>query len=168
MKLSTLGAVTTALAISAVAGAQARTDSQVGVGVRIGVLFPTDTTTNDQVGTGLITFGADYRLDLKTPRLLGLESNLALSLDYFRRDDYGNIPVTLNYVARTGRYFFTLGAGVGFESLPDKDVAGFAYSASIGYDIPSSSTLPIFVQAKFLGADRSKVDGVGLYVGVRF
>ena len=28
--------------------------------------------------------------------------------------------------------------------------------------------VPIFLEAKFLGADRSAVDGVGVYVGVRF
>ena len=168
MKLSTLGAVTAALAISAVAGAQARTNSQVGVSLRLGAVFPTDTSTNDDAGTGFLSFGADYRLDPRTPRLFGLESNLAVSVDYFRRDDYGNIPVTLNYVARSGRYFFNIGAGVGFENLPDKSVTGFAYQAGIGYELPTSSSLPVFFQVKFLGADRSKVNAVGAYVGVRF
>ena len=168
MKLSTLGAVTAALAISAVAGAQARTNSEVGAAVRIGLFLPTDTKTNDVAGTGFLSFGVDYRFDVKTPRVLGLQGNIVLSLDYYRRDDYGNIPLTLNYVGRTGRYFFNLGAGVGFESLPVRDYTGFAYTAGIGYDIPSTSTLPIFVQAKFLGSDRSQLDGVGLYVGVRF
>ena len=168
MKLSTLGAVIAALAISAVAGAQVRTSSQAGVSLRLGALFPTDTSTIDKSGTGLIAFGADLRLDPRTPRLGGLESNLSVSIDYYRRDDTGSIPVLLNYVARSGRYFFNLGAGVAFESIPGKDVAGFGYSAGVGYELPTSSSLPVFLQVKFLGADRSKVNGFGAYVGVRF
>lgn len=168
MKLSTLGAVTAALAISAVAGAQARSSSQVGVSIRAGAVFPTDTSTNDDAGTGFFSFGVDYRLDPRLPRIFGLESNLAVSVDYFRRDDYGNIPITLNYFGATGRYFFTVGAGVGFENIPGKSVAGFAYEAGIGYELPTTSSLPVFLQVKFLGADRSKINGVGAYVGVRF
>ena len=168
MKLSTLGAVSAALAISAIAGAQAKSNSEVGLSARFGLFLPTNQNTNSTLGTGLLSFGVDFRLDPRTPRLFGLDSNLALSVDYFRRDQYGNIPVTLNYVARTGQYFFTVGAGVGFESLPIRDYTGFAYTAAVGYTLPTTSSLPIFVEAKFLGADRSQIDGVGLYLGLRF
>ena len=168
MKLSTLGAVTAALAVSAAAGAQAQSNTQVGASVRFGLFLPTNQATNDDVGTGLIAFGVDYRLDPRTPRLLGLTSNLSISIDYYRRDEFGNIPVLINYIARTGQFSFGIGAGVGFETLPDRDRTGFAYDASISYDIPSTSTLPIYLQAKFLGAERSRLDGVGLYVGLRF
>ena len=169
MKLSTIGAATAALALCAVAGAQARPYQPIGASVRVGLFLPTNSSTNDDIGTAFVAFGADYRLvGFKLPRVFGLESYLKGSVDYYRRDDTGNIPVLLNYVGASGQYYFQLGAGVGFETVKDDSKTGFAYTAGVGYNVPSTSRLPIFLQANFFGADRSRVNGFGLFAGIRF
>ena len=168
MKLSTLGSATAALALCAAAGAQTTTYQPVGASVRIGAFLPANSTTNKELGTAIFAFGADYRLASRTPRLFGLESYLEGSVDYYRRDETGAIPILLNYVATSGQYYFKVGAGVSFESFPGDDFAGFGYQLGAGYNIPSTSRLPLFLQASFFGADRSRVNGFGLYVGARF
>ena len=168
MKLSTLGAVTAAFALCAAAGAQTTPYQPVGASVRLGIFLPTSSRTNDDAGSGFFAFGADYRLNFKSPRLVGLDSYFEGSLDYYRRDDTGAIPILLNYVVTSGQFFFKVGAGVSFQSLPDDDKTGFGYQVGAGYTIPSTSRLPVFLQASFLGADRSRLNGFGLYVGTRF
>ena len=169
MKLSTLGAVTAAIAISAVAGAQtSKPYEQIGVSFRAGVLFPTNKSTTDDIGTSLFAFGADYRLNARTPNVGSLKTHLSLSVDYYRRDDVGNIPVLINFVGETGNYFFQAGAGVGFSTLPAGDHTTFTYDVGVGYVLPVKATLPVFVQANFFGSDFSRVNGIGLYAGVRF
>lgn len=168
MKLSTFGAVSAALALCAVAGAQTTPYQPIGASVRLGAFFPVNSSTSNAVGDGFFAFGADYRLAARTPFLFGLRSHLSASVDYFHHDDYGNIPVLLNYVADAGSYYFQVGAGVGFESLPEGDKTGFAYEVGVGYNVPTSSRLPVFLQAEFFGSDRSRVNGIGAFVGVRF
>ena len=169
MKLSTFGAVSAAFAVSAAACAQTpKPYQQIGVALRAGVYLPTNETTVGDVGSGIFAFGGDYRLSVKTPSLSGLQSHLGISVDYFRRNEIGNIPVLLNYVATTGQYSFQAGAGVGFSSLRSGDRTTFAYDLGVGYDLPVNSTLPVFVQATFFGSDFAQTNGFGLYVGVRF
>ncbi len=168
MKLPTLGAVTAALAVCAVAGAQTKPYLPIGVNLRLGGLVFSNQTSDGDTGSGAFAFGADYALTARTPRLLGYDSHLSLSVDYYRHGDTGNIPVLLNYVATSGRYYAELGAGIGFESQPGHDETGFAYEGGIGYNVPSSSSLPIFLQANFFGADRFHLNGFAFFVGVKF
>ena len=83
--------------------------------------MPTDSTTSDIVGTGLFAFGADYRLAYKPPTFGSFASGASVSVDYFDRDDYGNIPVLLNYLAIKDSWTFSVGAGVGFTSIPGSE-----------------------------------------------
>ena len=168
MKLSTFGAATAAFAVCAAAGAQTTPYEPVGASVRLGVFLPTNSRTNDVTGSGFFAFGADYRLNVKSPRLIGLDSYIDGSVDYYRRDDTGAIPLLLNYNVTSGQFFFKIGAGVSFQSLPEGDKTGFGYQVGLGYTIPSTSRLPVFLQASFFGADRSRVNGFGLFVGTRF
>lgn len=169
MKLSSLGAVSAALALCAVAGAQTTDPAPIGGSVRLGVFFPTNSATSDIAGSGFFAFGADYRLTLKAPTFGGFASGTSISVDYFSRDDYGNIPVLLNYLAMKGKYTLSVGAGVGFTSLPGgSDDAKFAYQIGISYDFTTTSAYPIFGEIKFMGSEESKVNGVGAFVGVRF
>ena len=168
MKLSTLGAAIAAFAVCAAAGAQTTPYEPIGASVRLGIFLPTNSQTNDNVGSGFFAFGADYRLGVKSPRLIGLDSYIDGSVDYFRRNETGAIPVLVNYNVTSGQYFFKVGIGVSFQSLPGDDKAGFGYQVGAGYTIPSTSRLPVFVQASFFGADRSQVNGFGLFVGTRF
>lgn len=166
MKLKTLGAVTAAFAVCAAAGAQTTPYQPIGASVRAGIFLPTNKSTSDDIGTGFFAFGVDY--DLTKTSILGQGLGVGLSVDYYQRDNVGDIPVLLNAIYRTGRLSFNAGVGVGFQSLPGDDKTGFAYGLGVDYTLSVGSTLPIFVGARFLGADRSQVDGFGIYAGVRF
>lgn len=167
MKLSTLGAVTAALALCAAAGAQTSA-APIGASVRLGIFLPTNKTTSDVAGSGFLAFGADYRLGYKPPTVGAFTSAASISVDYFQRDDYGNIPILLNYLAIKDQWTFSVGAGVGFASLPGKNDTKFAYQFGAAYDLTTTSSYPIFVEAKFFGSEQSRLNGVGLYAGVRF
>jgi len=171
MKLTTLGAISAALAVSAVAGAQDNV-KPIGLSLRAGVFLPTNSGTADVAGTGFFAFGAEYLLTYKPPTFLinGATSGLSVSVDYYRRDDYGNIPILANYILAKNRFAFSAGVGVGFTTLPsgsDSDVK-FAYQVGVEYDLPTTGSLPIFLSAKYFGSENNRLNGVGLYAGIKF
>lgn len=166
MKITTLGAISAVLAVSAVAGAQ--TVKPAGVSLRAGVFFPTNDSTRDATSDSFFAFGADYKLTDLSLSVPGYRSSLSLSVDYYSRNDFSNIPVLVNYVGRSGRFGWEAGVGVGFSSLPSGDDTKFAYGAGVSYDITSGAQLPLFVSAKFFGTESDKLNGVGVYLGIRF
>ncbi len=167
MKISTLGAVSAAFALCAVAGAQTKV-APLGASVRLGVFLPTNETTIDATSNAVFAFGADYKLTYKPPTLGGYVSGSSLSVDYFNKGDYGNIPVLLNYLAMKDSWTLSVGAGVGFASLPSGNDTKFAYQVGLAYDLPVSSTTPIFIEGKFFGSEDSRLNGFGVYLGIKF
>jgi len=167
MKISTLGAVSAAFALCAVAGAQTAA-APVGASLRLGVFLPTNQDTIDATSSAIFAFGADYKLAYKPPTLGGYVSGSSLSVDYFNKDNYGNIPVLLNYLAMKDSWTLSVGAGVGFASLPSGNTTKFAYQVGLAYDLPVSSGTPFFVEGKFFGSENSRLNGFGVYVGLKF
>lgn len=171
MKRTTLGAVGAALAVCATASAQDPGVKPIGISLRAGVFLPTNGDTADVIGTGFFAFGAEYTLAYKPPTLFqGTTSSATLSVDYFRREDYGNIPVLLNYAVASGRFTYSLGVGVGFTTLPNSDDSDvkFAYQLGVEFAVPNTGTLPLFVSAKYFGSENNRLNGIGLYAGVKF
>ena len=165
MKLSTFGAVSAAIALCAVAGAQT-SSAPLGASVRLGLVLPTNQDTIDATGSGLFAFGADYKLSLKLPTFGDFKSSTSISFDYFVRDDYGNLPLLANYILTKDRFSIFAGVGVGFTTLPGGNDTKFAYQAGLSYDLPTAS--PVYLQASFFGTEQSKLNAVGLFVGYRF
>jgi hypothetical protein len=167
MKTMTLGAVSAALALCAVAGAQSPVQP-LGIKLRLGAFFPTNESTTDATSNTLFAFGAEYKLSLGAPSFGEFVGGTSVSADYFQKNDYGMIPVLLNYVGTRGPLSLSAGVGVGFVSLPGTNSSKFAYQLGAAYDFPSSSNVPLFVEGKFFGSEQSRLNGFGLYVGVRF
>lgn len=167
MKISTLGAVLAAFAVCAVAGAQTQT-APLGASIRVGTFLPVNNDTVDATSNSVFAFGADYRLTYRPPSLGAFNSGASLSVDYFHKGDYGSIPVLLNYLAMKDRWTLSLGAGVGFNSLPGSDDTKFAYAVGLAYDLPVSSSTPLFIEGKFLGSETSRLNGFGVYLGIKF
>lgn len=166
MKLSTLGAVSAAFVLCAAAGAQTA-NAPLGASLRLGLVLPTNSSTVDDAGSSMFGFGVDYKLT-KLPSIGGLSSGLGVSVDYFSRGDYSNVPLLVNYTLTKNRFSVFAGVGVAFTSLPGKNDTKFGYQAGISYDLPTASSTPLFVQAGFFGTEQSKLNGVGLYLGYRF
>lgn len=167
MKTMTLGAVSAAFALCAVASAQSPA-TPLGLKLRVGAFFPTNESTTDATSNALFAFGAEYRLSLGAPSFGQFVGGTSVSVDYFQKNDYGMIPVLLNYVGTRGPLSLSAGVGVGFASLPGANTSKFAYQLGAAYDFPTSSSVPIFVEGKFFGSEQSRLNGFGLYVGIRY
>ena len=167
MKTMTLGAVSAAFALCAVAGAQLPA-RPLGIKLRVGAFLPTNQSTIDNTSQAMFAFGAEYKTSLGLPSFGDFVGSSSISVDYFHKNDYGMIPVLFNYVGTNGRLSVSAGIGVGFTSLPGADSSKFAYQVGAAYDLPASSSVPIFVEAKFFGSEQSRLNGFGVYVGVRF
>lgn len=168
-RMLTLGATALILGSTVSAMAQAPTFKPLGVSLRTGLFLPSEKATRTATGDGVFGFGIDYKLSdvtlLKPSK--GYSGSLSLSLDYYGRNNVSNVPLLLNYVGRTGQVFYSAGAGIGFNQSPNNDKARFAYAFGLGYEFKSTS-VPFFVEGKFFGNEKSELNGVGLFVGVRF
>lgn len=162
------------LGVAAVASAQTTDQQPLGLSARIGAFFPTDSTTQSESKTWLAA-GLQYKLTNLSVGAAGTNyrSSLELSFDYTSRGDYQSLPLLLNYVGHVGDgVFYTGGLGVSFTRVPEvggvTSKARFAYTLGLGYDFPTTGSLPVFVEGRFFGNERSELNGFAAYVGVRF
>jgi hypothetical protein len=172
---------TTARTVIAVAAAAlaapafAQYQKPLGISVRAGLFFPSNAGARDQEGQTWFTVGADYKIkDLNLgANAPGYGGALHLSVDYYGKGGFNNVPVMLNYIGRVeGGFYYGLGAGIGFTRVPklggghanDED---FVYGFTAGYDFVRSAT-PLFVEAKYFGSNESQLNGFAIVGGVRF
>jgi len=141
-----------------------------GVSVRLGAFFPTQSSTSSATSSTWFAAGVDYKVGtLSLPHLTA--GAISVSLDYAQKDSYTTIPLLLNYTSGKTVYW-SVGAGVSFAQFVQDDGTNnnrvrFAYSAGLGYNLPSGD-IPLFVEARFFGDDQPRVAGVAAYVGARF
>lgn len=171
-KALALAALTTMVAASATT-VLAQETKPIGLTARVGVFFPTQDNAKN-AGKQWFAGGVEYKLgDLKLPNMsTDYAAYYTVSVDLYSKGDFRHVPVLLNYVGRLqeGIYYFA-GAGVGFEREPivggKKNNTAFSYQAGAGYEFTKSS-LPLFVEAKYVGCSKSSVNGFGVFVGARF
>lgn len=167
------------LALSLVLGASAAfagqggpADGLSGLSVKVGLFVPVTRDSRDAFGnTGLI--GAEYAFSRMTPTVSGLKRSLSISVEAWGRDDYGSVPVTLNYNIETfNRLRFSAGIGLAAVQAPfsgggiDRKVR-LAYGLSAAY-ILSPKANSFFVEAKFLGNGDTDLSGFAFSLGYRF
>lgn len=161
------------LVLGGVGAAGAQMSGQSGVSGRIGYFLPTNSAAG---GGNWLSFGADYRLNsVSAPAMTmrsGTSTFVTLSGDYYNHGGFRNIPVAFNYNVRSMQLIFSAGVGVGFQTVYDHETIdlggqiGATYEFSSGRGMRTGSTF--FVQAKYFLASNSLLDGLGLYVGMRF
>ncbi len=150
--------------------------SNVGLSLRGGLFFPTDSNTRDNAGQSWVAFGAEYKikdLSLSPGGVAGNPGALTVSLDYMGKGDYRHVPVLLNYMGyldATRSLYFSGGLGVGFAKAPTpsgvEDNVRFAYQVGLGYTVVQGQT-PVFVEAHYFGSGKTELNGFGFYIGVR-
>ena len=161
-------AVCTIVMLGAMAMAQ---ESSTPVTLRIGFDYPviagTRNTEKEFYGIGLqrkvssITQSSTYNTDLE------------LSIDYYGRGDFRNIPILLNYVGTStkGNSFWSVGGGFGFVKRPSgagtESIGRLAYQVGVGVNLTSGPAAS-FLEIKFVGREASEVNAAGSYYGVRF
>ncbi len=161
-----------AILMGAAVPAFAQESKPLGLSARIGLFLPTDKGTRNTSDDAWFAAGVDYKLRDLPSTVPGRSSALSISLDYAAKNNFRIVPVLLNYQLRTNELYFFGGVGASFARI-DRGIFGaasdtlFAYQLGVGYDF-QSGTNPLFVEAKFLGTERSEVNGFGLFAGIRF
>jgi len=161
------------LAIGVVSPANAQYQKPIGLSVRAGMFFPSNGDARNIEGQSWFAGGLEYKIkDLKynssDPKYTAM---LTASLDYYGKGSFTQVPLLLNYVAHMDQFYWTGGAGVGFGRVPSGTGATtdteFAYQMGIGYDFVKSQ-MPFFLELKYFGSSESKLNGFGIYGGLRF
>lgn len=168
-------AAVSGLAAVLLAGVAASADAQetkpINLSLRAGLFFPSDSKARDEENAWF-AFGAEYKLkDLHFGQYQpGYSAALTLSVDHYSQGDFYHTPVLVNYVGRVNQFYYSAGAGLGWTQVPGvlkNDTSNlFAYGLGVGYDFQHGS-LPVFIEARYWGSSETKLNGFGVYLGVR-
>jgi hypothetical protein len=161
------------LAAFSVAGTYAQYEKPIGLSLRGGIVIVTNGTAKRVEGQNWFGVGGDYKLrDLSFGNQKpGHSASLQLSVDYYGKGSFSNVPVTVSYIGRANQLYYGLGAGIGFTRVPGRNGSSgdedFTFTLCAGYDIERGGT-PIFFEAKYFGSNESRLNAFGLYAGIRF
>lgn len=153
----------------------AQDSKPMGVSVRGGFFLPTAQRAKAS-GRTWFDFGVDYKLkDLKYASETGQSASYGISMDLTSKNDFRQVPIVLHYRATIqDKMYYVVGAGLNFTSEvstgtnPRKESKlGFAYQVGLGMDLKASS-VPTFVEARYMGSSRSQLNGLGIFFGARF
>lgn len=156
---------------SAVAAASiSLAQSNLGASIRYGYFYPSNGQAQFSGKTWTV-FGGDLRFR-QWNMTNGGGNFLSLSLDATEKQDYRNLPITLNYGVMRGDLYGFAGAGVAFTKLrisasETEEATKFAYQFGIGYNFRQGN-LPLFLEVKWMGNSESQLSGWGVFGGVRF
>jgi len=153
--------------------ANAQESKPLGLTLRAGLFWPSERYTRDRSSEQWFAFGVEYKLPgLKQPAVMAkYGGDFSISLDYFNKSDFSNVPVLLNYTGKMNQLYYVVGAGVGFTKK-EKPLGGtqsntsFAYQLGVGYEF--STKTPVFAELKYIGSTQTKLAGFGVFGGVRF
>jgi hypothetical protein len=151
--------------------ASAQETKPVGLSLRAGAFFPSDSAARSEADAWF-AFGVEFKLkDLHFGvEQAGYSSSLSLSVDGMGKGDYKLTPLLANYVGRVNQFYYTGGVGVAFTEIPvglgSSSDTLFAYSLAVGYDFQQAH-LPVFIEGRYFGSTETKLNGFVAYIGVR-
>lgn len=165
-----LGAL--ALSGSGLAQTMQSPDGRSGIYIKVGVFYPVRNSVRDVFNnTGLI--GGEYEFLHMAPLSNGINQSLSFSVEAWGKNDFGAVPVTVNYNFETpNRFRFSGGIGLAADQAPFSDgttdhKVRLAYGLSAAY-LFSKSPNSFFVEAKFLGNGDTALSGFAFSLGYRF
>lgn len=170
MKTTPYLAILAVFAIAAPASAQY--EKPAGISIRGGLFFPEDSGAKNE-GKTWFGLGLDYKMkDVEFEALRGgYDTSYTVSIDYFSKGDYANMPILLNYVSRKDNFYYTAGAGFGFVKTPDAGGTStnteLTYQFSVGFEF-QKGTMPFFIEGRYWGCAESALTGTAIYAGIRF
>jgi hypothetical protein len=94
----------------------------------------------------------------------------SVSLDYYGKGGFSNVPLLYNYVGRNSDFYYGVGAGVGFgrtQSAGSDSTLDFNYQLSLGRDLDFGGQ-PLFVELRYFGSGRTALSGFSVVGGIRF
>jgi len=154
------------------AAASADYNKPLGASLHAGIFWTSSQTASSFEGPRWFDLGGDFKLnELNYDAKTGSSGYTTLSLDWYGKGGFSNIPVMYNYVIRKDQLYYSAGAGIGFShqssltgSTSNTD---FDYGFGIGYDFIKDKT-PIFAELKYFGCSRPQLSGFALVGGFRF
>lgn len=160
------------MALVAVA-ANAQETKPMGLSLKAGAFFPSKGAAKSAGKTWFIG-GVEYKLKNSAMGTMGTGMNgeLSLSVDFFQKGDFRNVPVLINWTGGQSEFYYTAGIGLGFTKIPTSSTtteskSTFAYAFGVGYNFQQGKS-PLFVEVKYYGSSKSDLNGVAALVGFRF
>ena len=168
-----IAALTVVAAIGMASIASAQYNKPSGISLRGGMFFPSAASAKAE-GKTWFGVGIDYKIkDLNYGNMAGQnDTSFVLSVDYYGKGDHSNLPVMLNWVSRSQNIYYSAGGGLGFAKIPNgaggtTTSTELSYGFTVGFEFQKSTT-PFFVEAKYFGSAESRLNGYGIYAGIRF
>ncbi len=159
-------AASAALVVPAMAQYQATS----GISLRAGVFFAQGDARRVE-GRNFFTIGAEKRLADIPSAGRDYAANWSVSVDYYGKGSFANVPVLYNYVGRQSDFYFSAGAGLGFGKrltpTGTDSSLDFNYQFSVGKDFNVSGRV-LFLEARYFGSGRTELSGFSIVCGVRF
>lgn len=141
-------------------------DDPHGVSVRAGIYYATGAAKAAE-GQNWFTIGVDYKLGSLGYSSDGYNANYSLSVDYYGKGSYSNMPILLNYTGRTDGFYYTAGAGLAFVHMPGNSDMEFGYQFAIGKDFDLGKQ-PVFLEVRYFGTSQDELNGFSISAGIRF
>ena len=170
MKKFVTVAIVAAIGLSSIATAQYKKPS--GLSLRGGLFFPSSASAK-AAGKTWFGIGLDYKIKdvsfRRTPD--GFDTFNTLSIDFYGKGDFTNVPIMFNQVSRRDKFYWGAGAGLGFATTPNGGGTDtnteFVYQFSVGMDFEQGE-MPFFIEGRYFGSAESKLNGFGVFAGIRF
>jgi hypothetical protein len=143
----------------------AQTNGPAGLTARLGFFFPATRLAS----SSWFAFGADYKLQKEnvSAPTEGTLAYLGLSADYYSSGGASALPVALTYNVRSGQLVWHAGLGLDFVRL-GANTSGLAGQIGATYEFGENTMTPFLVQAKYFLSSKSRLNGFGIYAGMRF
>lgn len=152
-----------------VAPAAAQYEKPMGMSLRAGI-FMAQGDGKKFEGQNWFSIGLEKQLKEVKSDNPDYMAHWSLSLDYYGKGGFSNVPVLYNYVGRTSDFYYTAGVGVGFgrtQSAGSDSTLDFNYSVAVGRDLNFGGN-PFFVEARYFGSGRTSLSGFAFLGGIRF
>ncbi len=135
------------------------------ISIRIGDLIPINTEGRN-IGKSWFVGGIDYRVET-FPVGVG-KSYSSVTADYYQKNSNWAVPIVFAMNSQQGRETFIAGYGIE-DSQFSGGKAGIRLCGQVGiaYDL-TTSTLPVFAEAKYFYSTHREFSGIGFFLGARF
>lgn len=166
VKLGLAAVASAALIVPAMAQYDAK---PMGLSVRAGIFLAQGDGKKFE-GQNWFTIGMEKKMRDIASDNPDYNAHWSLSLDYYGKGGFSNVPLLYNYVGRNPDFYYSAGAGVGFgrtQSGASDSTVDFNYQLSIGRDLNFGGS-PMFVEARYFGSGRTALSGFAAVVGIRF
>lgn len=152
--------------------ASAQYNKPAGIAIRGGMFFPSNAAAKAE-GNTWFAIGLDYKTkDVEFAAMRGgYDTSYSISVDYYAKGDFSNMPIMMNYISRKDQFYYGAGAGLGFVKTPiiggTSTNTELTYQFNVGFEF-QKGTMPFFIEGRYWGSAESALNGTAMYAGIKF